>query len=296
MKEDEHETIFELRTDKVRYVCKGVVGTYPNYKQVIPGDRKDFNKTLTFSDTDLVTFDALAPHIKGNSHNQMFLRGNGDRVAAGIESEDSGPCAMALPGCTYEGRGAADITINCKFLQDALKNGFCNMQVRDRFTPLYFNREDGGLHLIMPLRSEPSDALSKEFDAIVGEVPDAEPENEPPPESGVESSPEEAETTKPEAEKENENMPNTEQQKQKPQQNSSLKVVETEDPVARLEELAKESREAVKAAETFVKELKKQVRTVKSYYRDRDKDLKSREKEMSKNLELINKLQESIAA
>ena len=266
VKEDGHETIFELRTEKCRYVCKGVVGTYPNYKQVIPGDLKDFNTTLSFSDADLVTLDALAPHIKDDSNNTMFLRGNGNRVAAGIESEENGPCAMALPGCRFEGKGAVDVTINCKLLQDAVKNGFLNMQIQDRFTPLYFTQEDGAMHLIMPLRTEPADGLGAEFDVIVGKVPDAEPETTEPDEASEPipaSKPEKAEAPKPEPKEENENMPNPETQKQQPE-GKDLKVVESQDPVARLEELAAESQEAVKIAQTSVKELKKQARAVKS--------------------------------
>ena len=75
-----------------------------------------------------------------------------------------------------------------------------------------------------------------------------------------------------------------------------MTMVEKEDPVAQLEELANTAMEAVKEANTAVRDLKKQVRAVKTHYRNRDKEIAGREKEMEKNLTLINRLQESLAA
>jgi chromosome segregation ATPase len=71
---------------------------------------------------------------------------------------------------------------------------------------------------------------------------------------------------------------------------------ETQDPVARLEELVNETQELVRKANASMREVKKQLRAVKTHFRDREKQVASREKEMEKSLTLIQRLQETIAA
>ena len=75
-----------------------------------------------------------------------------------------------------------------------------------------------------------------------------------------------------------------------------LKVVGREDPLAGLEALVTQSQDALREAEVAVRELRKQVRTVKAHYRNLEKEISSREKEMERNLTVISKLQQSIAA
>ncbi len=82
----------------------------------------------------------------------------------------------------------------------------------------------------------------------------------------------------------------------KTERNNGMTVVESTDPVEQLEALANTAVEAVKDANAAVRDLKKQVRAVKTHYRNRDKEIAGREKEMEKNLTLINRLQESLAA
>ena len=76
----------------------------------------------------------------------------------------------------------------------------------------------------------------------------------------------------------------------------NLEMVPTDDPIARLEELANESQEIVQQALATVRELKRQVRAAKTHLRTREKEIEAREREMEKSRGLIQRLQEAIAA
>jgi DNA polymerase III sliding clamp (beta) subunit (PCNA family) len=295
LREGAHATVFELHTDTVRYVCKCMPGTYPNYRQVIPGSISSFPYAFTFSDSGLDTIGSLAPHVRHDSSHPLFIAGNGDCAAAGIEAGDGG-CAAVLPDCRFAGPQAAAVAVNCDFLQEALRHGFREMRMQDALTPLCFSDRAGGLHLIMPLRGEPSAALASQFEKILGGavVPVTAQADEPVTES--EAMPEAETEPQPVTAQDKEEPEMTEEKKTAETHKPDLKMVETSDPLARLDGLAAESQDALKQAEAAVRELKKQVRTVKAAYREREKEIAAREKEMAKNLTLISRLQEAMAA
>ncbi len=288
---DNGET-FEIQTDSLRYVTKCIPGTYPNYTQVVPGNLGDFRTTFQFTGADADTLGTLLPHLKNDSDRTLFVAGNGSRAAIGMESGDSGACVIALPECGFEGPEAKTFCVNGELLAQALTNGFRNMKLLDARTPLYFQNDNGGTHLLMPLRYDVPETLDMEFQKVFDGLPKVVKTTEPEP-TPVAPEPQPETINNPEPQEEKKTM--TEQTKTTPNDHG-MSMVESTDPVEQLEELANTAVEAVKEASAAVRDLKKQVRAVKSHYKNRDKEIAGREKEMEKNLTLINRLQESLAA
>jgi len=290
--DDENAGTFEIQTDTMRYMAKSVPGTFPNYEQVTPKNIAEFGTSFQLTEADCDALKTLLPHLKGDSNRPLFVSGNGSRAAIGMVSDDSGACVIALPECSFDGGEAITFCVNGELLAQALMHGFRNIRMLNAETPLYFRDGDDGTHLLMPLRYDVPEALDLEFNKTFDSLPEAVKEPEPAPARvQPESKPET--TQKPELQKENETM--TEQTQPTPK-NNGLTIVESADPVERLEALANTAVEAVKEANAAVRELKKQARVVKSVYRDRDRALSAREKDMQKSLTLLNRLQETIAA
>ncbi len=307
---DDNGTL-EIRTDTMRYVTRCIPGTYPNYEQVAPKDLSDYRAAFHFMDADVDALKTVLPHLKGDSDRSVFLAGRGDGAAVGMESGDDGCCAIALPACRFDGPEAMTVCVNGKLLAEALDHGFRCMKVSDARTPLYFQDGDGGMHLLMPLRYDVPETLELELEKSLSTKNEGDEnlsaKNTPPSELRNKEEPssvkgnslsaknsEEGNKTVPVAtrNKEEDSMTDT----TKTERNNGLTMVESTDPVEQLEALANTAVEAVKEANTAVRDLKKQVRAVKTHYRNRDKEIAGREKDMEKNLTLINRLQESLAA
>jgi DNA polymerase III sliding clamp (beta) subunit (PCNA family) len=284
--------MFEIQTDSMRYVTRCIPGTYPNYQQVVPGNLNNFRTSVHFMDADLDALKTILPHLKSDSDRTLFLSTRNEGAAVGMESGDAGCCAIALPACRFDGPEPVTFCVNGELLAEALDHGFRHMKVRDGKTPLHFRDDNGGTHLLMPLRYETPKTLDLEFQKVFDGLPKVVKTTEPEP-TPVAPEPQPETINNPESQEEKKTM--TEQTKTTPK-NNGLTMVESTDPIAALESFADTARDAVKQADQAIRELKKQVRTVKSHYRDREKDLNAREKDMSKSLTLLNKLQDSLAA
>jgi DNA polymerase III sliding clamp (beta) subunit (PCNA family) len=283
MHEEDGVQTLVIATDEMTYSCRCPDGTFPNYRQVIP-DMDGFATSLRFGEADVESVRSLVPFLDKDLDNTLCVFGESGKAAVAMEDgEDT--TILPLAECQFEGEELG-ICINGKFLLEALEHGFVSMRVRNGQTPLVFDDGNDGLHLLMPLRREPSEALRNAAGVHLGEVSqhaDNTP-TEPAPTIAEETSP----MPKPEA-----TAPTTQQ----PTRNMQfVQDDEAEAPVVRLEELVNETQELVKQANASIREVKKQLRTVKTHFRDREKQIGSREKEMEKSLTLIQRLQETIAA
>ena len=287
------DPVFVIEAGDILYAVKCVAGTYPNYERVIP-DRASLATAFAFSDAALASVAALAPHLKKDGDREVFVAGRNGQLAAGIQPE-SGCSALLIADGNFEGSEAVTFGVNCGFLQDALNNGFLNLRMADRLTPLLFTNSDGGEHLIMPLQAEPSAELMAKFDAILGPV-GAETAVDEPTAAEPEAAAQEASSQPGPAEQEIPKMTRATQKSETRPPRPDLKVVGREDPLDGLDALVTESQDALRQADVAVRELRKQVRAVKTHYRNREKEISSREKEMERNLTVISKLQQSIAA
>jgi hypothetical protein len=280
---DEIQTLV-LATDELTYSCRCPEGTFPDYEQVIP-DMPGFATTLHFGSADLEMIKPLVPFLDKADQYMLFIFGRAEQVTVGIEGEPEGGTTVPLPECRLEGEDVT-VAVNGKMLLEALKHGFLTVRVRDDHSPVVFDDGNGGLHLLMPLKTDPSAALQEAAGTQL-EAASATPAQPIPPENNPMP---DSETTTPEAEQPGATTPPT----TVPGRN--LELVEAQDPVARMEELVAQSQESIKQANASVRELKKQIRAVKTHYRDREKQIGTREKEMAKSLALIQRLQETIAA
>jgi DNA polymerase III subunit beta len=280
---DEIQTLV-LATDELTYSCRCPEGTFPNYEQVIP-DMSGHAATLSFGPADLEAIGPLLPFLDKADQHALFVFGRSGQVTVGIEGDPNGGTVVPLPECRLDGE---DVTfaVNGKMLLEALKHGFLTVRIRDGYSPVVFDDGNDGLHLLMPLRPDPSSALQEAADT----QPEAATQTPTQPTPQEDNPMPDPETTAPEAEKPGATTPPA----TVPGRN--LELVEAQDPVARLEQLVAESQESIKQANASVRELKKQIRVVKTHYRDREKQVSAREKEMEKSLALIQRLQETIAA
>jgi DNA polymerase III sliding clamp (beta) subunit (PCNA family) len=273
-----------LATDELTYTCRCLEGMFPNYEQVVP-DMGGFATTLHFGPTDLEVIKPLLPFLNEHQQYGLSFTARADGVTIGISEEEDGKTAVVLPECRLEGEDL-DVAANGKMLAEALEHGFLTMRVRDGYTPLAFDNGEGALHLLMPLKPDPSPAPKEAADPQPKTTAQTPTQPTPQEDNAMPGS----ETTTPETDKPGAATPPA----TVPARN--LALVEAQDPVARLEELVAESQEAIKQATASVRELKKQIRAVKTHYREREKQVGAREKEMEKSLALIQRLQETIAA
>jgi DNA polymerase III sliding clamp (beta) subunit (PCNA family) len=283
MREEDGIQTLVFSTDRLTYSCRCPEGTFPNYGQVVP-DMDGFATNLRFGPADIESVRSLVPFLNKDLDSMLCVFGRDSKAAVAMgNGEDT--TILPLTGCQFEG-DELGICINGKFLLEALDHGFVSMRIRNGQTPLVFDDGNDGLHLLMPLRREPSEALRNAAEAHLGEAPQTT-DNTP------------TESTHPVAQETNP-MPKPEAMApatQQPTHNMQfVDTGETEDPVARLEELVGETQELVRQANASMREVKKQLRAVKTHFRDREKQIVSREKEMEKSLTLIQRLQETIAA
>jgi DNA polymerase III sliding clamp (beta) subunit (PCNA family) len=283
MHEEDGIQTLVIATDEMTYSCRCPEGTFPNYKQVIP-DMEGFTTSLRFGSADIECVRSLVPFLDNDLDSMLCVFGRGDKAAVAMENgEDT--TALPLAECQFEG-DELGICVNGKLLLEALDHGFVSMRIRNGQTPVVFEDGDEGLHLLMPLRREPSEALRRVTEVHLGEASQRTDDTAAIPEPSTEQ--ETNPMPKPEA-----TAPTTQQ----PTRNMQfVQNEETQDPVARLEELVNETQELVRKANASMREVKKQLRAVKTHFRDREKQVASREKEMEKSLTLIQRLQETIAA
>ena len=212
----------------------------------------------------------------------------------GIEGTGGEPVVLPLPECRCENTDGLAVPVNGVLLAEALKQGFLHLRAASAYTPLVFDDGAEGLHLLMPLRGEASSVLLKAAGIQPSQQlaePAAEPEPQPIAPANIPSEPEEPA------------MPDTPVPAPQPKPvapvaapTRNLEMVPTDDPIARLEELANESQEQLQQALATVRELKRQVRAAKTHLRAREKEIEAREREMEKSRGLIQRLQEAIAA
>jgi DNA polymerase-3 subunit beta len=277
-----------LATDELTYSCRCIEGRFPDYRQVIPA-MDGFATTLQFGPADVESVRSLAPFLDKEQDHMLCLFGKHGRALLAMEN---GTDATILPlaECRFEG-GETGLCINGKLLLEALEHGFLSMRVRNGQTPLVFEDGRDGLHLLMPLRQEPSEALRAAAEAHLGKA--AEPDAADTP---IDAAPTTTQETAPMPDAES-TTPSAQQPVATPAvRNLHLVGGEAEDPVARLEQLVEETQELVKQANASMREVRKQLRVVKTHFRTRGKEIESREREMEKSRGLIQRLQEAIAA
>jgi DNA polymerase-3 subunit beta len=147
------------------YDVKTVDGTYPNFRQVIPGVDNDANR-ITFTDEDVQALRKILPGFPGSGSNNagIALRPGteGKLLIAGRNADDKTDTTLELTGgSTFVGK-MAGIGVNAFFLLDALDAGFRVFTTTDEMSPLRAEDGRGGIHVLMPLRLDSTPANKPE--------------------------------------------------------------------------------------------------------------------------------------
>ena len=161
------------------YDVRVVDGTYPNWRQVIPGADDDAAR-VTLTDQDVTVLQKVLGSFPGaevhDAGIQLRPDTDGRLVISGKGPDDKTETTLAMMGgSTYQGSLPA-VAANRFYLLDALTAGFRTFTAAAELSPLRSEDGRGGTHVLMPLRIP--EAPTKQ----------PEPQNEPVAGNGVTAS------------------------------------------------------------------------------------------------------------
>jgi DNA polymerase III sliding clamp (beta) subunit (PCNA family) len=154
------------------FTTKQQVGTYPNWRQVVPNQ---FNLTLDFSE-DAVTAVLLAVPNLPNSDEQnkpVTLRVTKKQVFL-----EAHPASIPVPGVSIDGNPVT-IRFNREYLVQCLKIGLTTIELTDELSPLVFTKA-GKRAVVMPLRNGEAHVTNAAADQAPEPTPQPQPANETP--------------------------------------------------------------------------------------------------------------------
>lgn len=144
---------FRLVTPRWAYQVRTTAGTYPNWRQFIPPSAGAWVLTLSAPDVALLaaalplfTDQELLP-VGVTFHRQadtVMVSGAGDHAQPST--------ALRLTHSTLAPHGA-HLSVDRTYLLEALAAGFRAFRCADEQGPLYSRDRQGGLHVLMPLRT-----------------------------------------------------------------------------------------------------------------------------------------------
>ena len=167
---------FRLVTACWDYQTRTIEGTYPNWRQVVPTDGGKHR--IALGDEDAALLLKVLPTFAGHdTHNGgiTFVAEQGKVQILGQGKEDKNPTRLDLVNSKSEG-GQISTTVAREYLLDALTTGFRVFAFQDDQSPLLAKDAQGGVHVLMPMRTGPVPAPKA---ATPAEVP--APEAAPPP-------------------------------------------------------------------------------------------------------------------
>ncbi|MFO7820838.1 MAG: DNA polymerase III subunit beta [Lentisphaeria bacterium] len=130
---------------------KLVEGSYPNYRQVIPGG---------FNNSAVLPRDAFAEAVNRvamvvtESSSSVRLNLENGKATVSASSAEVGESNEPLE-VSYEGE-PLDISLNPQFLMEPLRHMECDqvvLQFNDQFSPVSISGDEGFLYIIMPMRT-----------------------------------------------------------------------------------------------------------------------------------------------
>lgn len=148
LKLKDNQVCFEIGENVI--VSKLIDGSYPNYKQVIPGaaqERLEIDRTILLDTTKRV---ALLASDKSNSIKLEFRQGE---IVLSSNTPDVGEATESIP-IDYTGKEFA-IAFNPEFLQAPLRNidsTTINLDLIDEMSPGVIRTGSDFLYVLMPMR------------------------------------------------------------------------------------------------------------------------------------------------
>jgi DNA polymerase-3 subunit beta len=168
---------FGLNVGPWSYDVRTLDGSYPNFRQVIPGDMPGDVNRITLTDEDVAALQKILPTFPGanTSSEGIDLRAGSDGtlVICGRAPDDKKATSLELTGGSkFEGT-MPGICVNRYFLLDAIGAGFRVFTTMDEMSPLKSADGRGGIHVLMPLRlgTEPRSKVEPQPEPAVEETP-----------------------------------------------------------------------------------------------------------------------------
>ena len=286
---------FELRNGLWQWHVRCIEGNYPAYEQVIPAEEGAWCAEWRFSDEAANTMLDAARQLPNGETREAVHLALSEKGVLIFSPDNGGFVGVALPECEVRSEGMVVLAVNRDYLTDALKQGFRRMRVRDPLSPLLLTRDNGDLHVLMPLRNCVTEEAGQYAARMLGVELPAKVESADQPEA-AQTDGEEPEVATPETNESKEQSEMSEKPNPRIGKFAPANPAETEDPLSRLEELVGQGREALKEAENAMRQTRQAIRDVKKHYQNRERHIRSREQDMARNLKLIERLQEAVAA
>jgi DNA polymerase-3 subunit beta len=148
---------FRLVTPQYDYQVRTIEGTYPNWRQVVPSE--DGHHRFTMSEEDAALLLKILPTFAGHdTHNAgiTLVTEKGKLLVLGHGKDDKSPTRLDLLTSKSEGADGRT-TVAREYLTDALATGFRAFAFEDECSPLKASDGKGGVHVLMPLRSAPTE-------------------------------------------------------------------------------------------------------------------------------------------
>lgn len=148
------------------YEVRAIEGAYPNFRQVVPSYPEDDAQRITFTDDDVAALRKILPTFPGTGtpNAGIVLRAGpeGRLTIAGRERDDKTETTLELAGGSrFEGT-MPGVGVNSHYLLEALDAGFRTFTTTDELNPLKSQDGRGGIHVLMPLRLDPTPTAKAE--------------------------------------------------------------------------------------------------------------------------------------
>jgi DNA polymerase III sliding clamp (beta) subunit (PCNA family) len=132
------------------YRVKAVDGIYPNYRQVIPTGNNPAHR-ISFPDGEVDSLEKVIEAFPGDEYITFRCADNGITLHGKDREGVNGLNVPINGGSSYTGNGCS-VTLDRRFLLDALKAGFTEFGFESGHSPLLSRCVDGALHVLMPMR------------------------------------------------------------------------------------------------------------------------------------------------
>ena len=167
--DDDETRHLELDAGSWRYQVKCTVGTYPDYRQVIPAEGNTFAAELTIDVEDLPLVKTAAAQFCDDSVSSLCIYADADTVLllSTAVGEDGSRGHVALPNSRCATENPVVQQVSAQFLLDGLNAGFTTMRIPADMSPWRCTGSVPGLHVLMPMRP---DGDAKELVAYINEA------------------------------------------------------------------------------------------------------------------------------
>jgi len=276
---------------------------YPNWRQVVPDDTHGVRARFTVRAEDVAQAGRLLEQVAGGQDSAVCLYVGGGRLCAfaGTHGTDSLPALVDLPFAAAEAEPGLVLTVNSRFLLDALETGFTEVAVvDDGVVPLVMRSPDfEGVHALMPMQSAGSAELAALIEghlhpgkAAVVQVQSQESADPDTPAVRASAPAASAQAAVPESPVEGAGSENTDATA--PSADDVLTFVPQSDPVDELLTAVSQAQEQLQAFASSLRTLRAKARALARERRRYEKALETRTREVEARAAAIARFQKAV--